>query len=116
MLLRHACLHQVHRRDADRLLEDVRVTSVPEVGVVRKRRRPGTELAVDEDRAGQHDVGQVGAATGVGVVADEGVAICDLIERMPGEDGLDDPHQRAKVHGRSALVLGDAVALGIEDA
>ena len=36
-------------------------------------------LAVDEDRLGEHDVGQVRAAALVGVVADEGVARPDVL-------------------------------------
>ena len=71
------------RRDAQPLLEDVGVAAIDEVGVVRDVDRPGDELAVDEDRLGQHDVRQVRAAALVGVVADEDVARPD----RPRPDG-----------------------------
>ena len=50
------------------------MAAIDEVGVVRQVHRPGDDAAVDEDRLGQHDVGQVGAAALIGVVADEDVA------------------------------------------
>ena len=72
--LQHAPVEEPDRRDAQPLLEDVRVAAVDEVGVVREVGDEGDEPPLDEDRRDEDDVRQVGAAAGVGVVADEDVA------------------------------------------
>ena len=50
------------------------MAAIDEVGVVREVGRPGHQRAVDEDRLGEDDVVEMGAAAGIGVVADEDVA------------------------------------------
>ena len=74
VLLQLAGAVEAHRRDAQALLEDVGMAAIDEVGMVREVNGPGDQATVDEDRLGEHDVGQVRAAAGVGVVADEDVA------------------------------------------
>jgi hypothetical protein len=54
--------------------------------MVRQVDRPGDQAAVDEDRLGQHDVGQVRAAAFIGVVADEGIAWPDVLGRIAPHD------------------------------
>ena len=91
------------------------MAAIDEVGVVRDVRRPGDDLALEEDRLDQHDVGQVRAAAGVGVVADEDVALADLRQRMPRRHVLDHAHQRAEVH-RDVHRLAQRAAARVEQA
>ena len=79
VLLQLAGAVEPDRRDAQAFLVDVGVAAIGEIGVVRDIGRPGDERAVDEDRLGEHDVGQMRAAAGIGVVADEDVARPDVL-------------------------------------
>ena len=79
VLLQLAAAVEPHRRDAQALLVDMGVAAIDEVGMVGEVHRPGDDAAVDEDRLGEHDVGQVRAAALVGVVADEDVARPDVL-------------------------------------
>ena len=84
--LQLAAAVETHRRDAQPLLVDVGVAAVDEVGMVREVHRPGDQAAVDEDRFGDDDVGQVRAAALIGVVADEGVARPYVLGRIAPHD------------------------------
>ena len=89
---------QPHRRDAQALLVDMRMAAIGEVGVVRQVDRPGDHAAVDEDRLGHDDVGQVRAAALIGVVADEHVARLHLLERMALHDVRQQADEAAEMH------------------
>ena len=102
-----------HRRDAQALLVDVGVAAIDEVGMVRQVDRPGDQAAVDEDRLGQHDVGQMRAAALVGVVADEGVARPDVLGRVAPHDVLDEVEEAAEMD-RDVLGLAERLAGGVE--
>ena len=115
-LLQHTAPDEVHRRNPDRLLEDVLVAPVAEVGVVGQGCRPGGQLTRNEDRGSEHDVGQVRTAAGVGIVADEDIPLGDVLGGDAVPDGPHYPHQRAQVQRRAALVLSDRVTVGVEEA
>ena len=104
---------EAHRRDAQALLEDVGVAAIDEVGMVRQVDRPGDQAAIDEDRFGQHDVGQMRAAAFIGVVADEGVARPDVLGRVAPHDVLDEIEEAAEMD-RDVLGLAERLAGGVE--
>ena len=114
-------LHQLafaiepHGRNANAFLEDVRMAAIDEVGVMGRVGGPGDQLAFVEDRLGEHDVGQVRAAAGVGVVAHEDVAFADVLHVEALGDLLDDADQRAEMD-RDVRGLAQRAALGIEQA
>ena len=72
--------------DLGRVHGDAAGRDPADVGVMRHRRRPALELAVDEDRLDHVDVGQVLAAEAVRVVGDEDVArlrrLAELLEHV----------------------------------
>ena len=74
------------------------VAAVGEVGVVGEVDGPGDHFGVDEDRFGEDDVGQVGAAALVGVVAAEHVAGAYLGARVALHDVRDQVEEAAQVH------------------
>ncbi len=102
-----------HRRNAQALLEDVGMAAVDEVCMVSEVHRPGHEPSVDEDRLGQHDVGQVGAAALVGIVADEGVARPYVLDPVAFHDVRHQLDEAAEMD-RDVLGLAERLALGIE--
>ncbi len=104
---------EAHRRDAQALLEDVGVAAIDEVGMVREVHRPGDQAAVDEDRLGQHDVGQVRAAAFIGVVADEGIARADVLGRVAPHDVRHEVEEAAEMD-RDVLGLAERLAGGVE--
>ncbi len=61
----------------------------------------------------QHEVVEVGAAAGMGVVADEHVAGPDVVHLMPGQHVVGDAEQRAEVN-RDAFGLRHDPALWVE--
>ena len=50
------------------------MAAIGEIGVMGGVDRPGDDAALDENRLAEHDVGEVGAGTGIGVVANEDIA------------------------------------------
>ena len=113
VVLQFAGAIEPDRRDAQALLVDMRVTAVGEVGVVREVHRQGDDGAVDEDRFGQHDVGQVRAAAFIGVVAAEHVAGPHLRDRVALHDVRDQAEEAAEMH-RDVLGLAQRVAVDVE--
>ncbi len=113
VLLQLAFAVEPDRRDAQPLLVDVRMAAIGEVGVVREVHRPGDDAPLDEDRLGQHDVGQVRPAALVGVVADEHVARAHLLDRMALQDALDHADEAAEMD-RDVLGLAERAALDVE--
>ena len=91
----------------------MRVAAIGEVGVVRQVHREGDDAAVDEDRFGEDDVGQMRAATLVGVVAAEHVAWLHLLDRMALQDVRDQADEAAEMH-RDVLGLAQRVAMNVE--
>ena len=59
VLLQLASPVEPHRRDAQALLVDMRVAAIGEIRMVSEINGPGDDAAADEDRLGEHDVGQV---------------------------------------------------------
>ena len=113
VLLQLAAAIEPHRRDAQALLVDVGVAAIDEVGMVGEVHRPGDHAAVDEDRLGDDDVGQMRAAALVGVVADEGVARPDVLRRVAPHDVLDEVEKAAEMD-RDVLGLAQRLAGGVE--
>jgi hypothetical protein len=91
------------------------VAAIDEVRVVGEVGRPADELAFVEDRLGEHDVRQMRAAAGVGVVADEDVAFLEIREIVALGDVADDADQRAEMH-RDVHRLAERAALRVEQA
>ena len=85
----------------------------PDVEHVRRRAREADELAVEEDRDHDRDVGGVRGAA-VGVVVQDDVAVVDVLAE-DRDDVLDDLRHRAHEH-RSRVRLGQLVAVPVEDA
>ncbi len=104
---------QPDRRDPQPLLENMGVAAVGKIGVVGGVDRPGDNLAVDEDRFGEDEIGKMGAAALVGIVADENVAGPDVLDRVALEDMRQHVDETAEVH-RDVLSLAERVACGIE--
>jgi len=91
----------------------VGVAAVGEVGVVREVDGPGDHFAVDEDRFGEHDVGQMGAAALVGVVAAEHIARAHFGARVALHDVRDQVEEAAQVH-RDMLSLAQGFSVEVE--
>ena len=89
---------EADRRDAQPLLVNVGMAAIGEIGVMRGIDRRGDDAAVDEDWLAEHDVGQVRAGTGIGVVADEHITRLHLFDRVPLQDLRDDPDKAAEMH------------------
>jgi hypothetical protein len=104
---------QPDRRDAQAFLIDVGMAPVGEIGVVGGVDRPAGDLAIIEDRLGQHDVGQVRSAALEGVVADEDIAGPDLRQRVAPHDVRDDADEAAEMH-RDVFGLAQRVAPDVE--
>ena len=98
------------RRNAQALLVDVRVAAIGEVGVVREVHRPGDDVAVDEDRLGQDDIGQMRAAAFVGVVAENTSPGRISLDRVALQDVRDKADEAAEMH-RDVLGLAQRVAV-----
>ena len=94
-------------------LIDVRMAAIGEVRVMREIDRPGDDASFDEDRLGQHDVGQMRAAARIGVVADEDVAGTHVGDRVLLEDLRHDADEAAEMD-RDVLGLAERMALDIE--
>jgi len=95
---------EADRRNAQPLLVDVGMAAIGEIGVVRGVDRPGDNAALHKNRLAEHDVGQVGAGTGIGVVANEHIARLHLFDRVALQDFGDDPDKAAEMH-RNVLGL-----------
>jgi len=113
VLLQLAGAVEADRRDAQPFLVDVGMAAIGEIGVVRGIDRPSDDAAVDKYRLAEHDVGQVGAGTGIGVVADEHVARLHRLDRVALQDLRDDPDKAAEMH-RDVLGLAQGRAVPIE--
>ena len=111
--LQRARAIQPDRWDAEAFLIDVLVAAIGEIGVVGGVDRPGGDGAVDEDRLGQHEVGQMGAAALERVVADEHVTGPHVGGVVPLEDVRDDADEAAEVH-RDVLGLAERGARRVE--
>ena len=90
------------------------VSTVDEVGVMGKVGGPPDDVALMENGRGEDDIGKVGAAAGVGVVADEGIPVLDFGARVALQNGLDDTDQRAQMNG-DMLGLIDGSSLRVEE-
>jgi hypothetical protein len=101
------------RGDAQPFLVDVGVPAIGEIGMVRGIDRPGNDPAIDEDRLAEHDVGQVGAGPGIGVVADKHVARLHILDRVALQDLGDNPDEAAEMH-RDVLGLAQGRAARVE--
>ena len=113
VLLQFAGAIEADRRDAQPFLIDVGVPAIGEIGVMRGIDRPGDDPAIDEDRLAEHDVGQVGAGAGIGVVADEHVARLHLLDRVALQNFRDDADEAAEMH-RDVLGLAQGRAARVE--
>ena len=89
------------------------MTAVGEVGVVGEVGGPGDYLSIDENGFGQDDVGEVGAAAFIGVVADEDVAGQHVGDGVALQHGFDDADETAEVH-RDVFGLAEGAAFGVE--
>ena len=89
------------------------MAAIGEIGVMRGIDRPGDDAAIDEDWLAEHDVGQVGAGTSIGVVADEDIARLHCLDRVPLQDFGYDPDKAAEMH-RDVLGLAQGPAVPIE--
>ena len=114
ILLNNAFAIKAHRRDRRSFLEDVRVTALNEVGMVRQIGNPGDKPTLKKDGFEKNDVVEVGAPAGVRIVADKDVSRLQRreINRLHHEFG--DAKQGTEVKW-NLIGLGDDLATGIED-
>ena len=89
---------ETDRRDAQSFLVDVRMAAIGEVGVMRQVDRPGDDASIDEDRFGEHDVGQVGPAALVRIIAAEHVVGTHFLHRVALQYVGDQADEAAEVH------------------
>ena len=120
-LVGHALGEELHRRDADALLEDLgRVGGhraghiAADIVPVRDVGDPGDKLAVGEDRRREHHVVEMRDAAVVGVVRGEDVARLDALERELLQDAFHRLVEHADEGGDAGAGRGD-VAVGVED-
>ena len=99
--------------DTQPFLENVGVAAVHEIRVVGQVADPGHQPVLMEDGLEQHEVVEVGAAAGMGVVADEHVAGPHVVYVVPGQHVVGDSEQRAEVD-RDPLGLRHDPALWVE--
>jgi len=116
-----AGVHQLHRRQDQALGEDLRVVRclgagdlAADVDVVRDGRGDRDEIAPDEDRAEQHDVGRVRAAL-VGIVGDVDVAGLPAGQRVRRDHVPEGGRHDAELGGDGAR-LRQHLALRSEEA
>ncbi len=105
---------QANRRDAEPLLVDMRMAAVGEVRMVRGVDRPGDDVPGDEDRLGQHDVGQMRGAALIGIVADEDVAGAYAADGMSLHYVRQEFEETTEVH-RDVLGLAERLAMHVEE-
>src|SRR5436853_7807381 len=75
--------------------------------------RPGDNSVTDKDRLAEHDVRQMRAGTGIGVVADEHIARPHRLEWMTLQYFRDGPDEAAEMH-RNVLGLAQGRAARVE--
>ena len=73
---------EADRRDAQSFLVDMGMAAISEIRVMRGVDYPGDNMAVDENRLAEHDVGQVGARTCISVISNEHIARLHLFDRV----------------------------------
>ena len=101
------------RWNAQPLLIDMGAATIGEVGMVSGVDRPADDPVVVEDRFGKHDVGQMGAAAFVSVIAHEDIARPDVLHRIALQNVRNDADETAEMH-RDVLGLAERVALSVE--
>ncbi len=104
---------QADRGDPQALLVDMRMSPVDEIGMMRQVHRPGDQGVIDKDRLGQNDIGQMGAAAAIGVIANKDIAGAQILYVVIGQQHRDEIQETAQMD-RDMFGLAQGPALAIK--